>query len=592
MDMDTLWSSALLLLLQCVCAASRCSFPSEWWGTWYQNGLGEIRITKHSVSHKGRCISSDGKKYLVSDRKCFTCLVFTPQHENLLQYKESFCDNDDNIDKVCGTITGDFQLHTIVKVSGNPIPCPFQGPYTFSYTNESVESCKDPPSEIHACADKSKFIFRYKRCKRMPHTQDIELSFQCMAMWFNGEYFLYGKFSSTGRQVIKKMYRCFMYILYGTRGDMSMSQDATCQGLSSPRFGMNTFELIHRVDQWPRPSCVFPNFLWRSGAWRDVGGEWRMTVEANNEELAIHTLIHPDFLTPGEKTPETQLRARCLDQVLDEATPMSPALREVHVLTYATNHSCESSYRCVRLKQRADQVFEMRIGDATDDTYLACQDAFFTNSETRIFFPHEKETVPCPMNGSYTYQHSDGLCQGSLEIGCEKQGQMLIHASCPSRKHSAEILKCYRTWREGTRQYAIAGRPGNLYTPVGCLMFEEKGQEQRLTEVDCGPRAGISVMNQDIDYSITSDREDCSTRQPDAPYFPQGPDGRTRSPRVRWNPGVTSTSRPGGGRGGEGEKDRTDLTTKVRVINNSNPRTCASCIVCLCALLTVLLNER
>ncbi|KAL8580562.1 hypothetical protein ACOMHN_058005 [Nucella lapillus] len=294
-------------------------------------------------------------------------------HHSSRANRPGFCDNDDNIDKVCGTITGDFQLHTIVKVSGNPIPCPFQGPYTFSYSNESEDRCTEPPSEIHACADKSKFIFRYKRCKRIPHTQDVELSFQCFAMWFNGEYFLYGKFSSTGRQVIKKMYRCFgpklgcllvevsdtallfllllyntrlhvsifakMYILYGTRGEMSMSQDATCQGLSSPHLGMNTFELVHQVDQWPRPSCVFPNFLWRSGAWRDVGGEWRMTVEANNEELAIHTLIHPDFLTPGEHSPETQIRVRCLDQVLDQATPMSPALREVHVLTYATNHS-------------------------------------------------------------------------------------------------------------------------------------------------------------------------------------------------------------------------------------------------------------
>ena len=62
---------------------------------------------------------------------------------------------------------------SLSAVSGQPVPCPFQGPYSFSYTNESVESCKDPLSEIHACADKSRFIFNYKRCKRLPHTQDI-----------------------------------------------------------------------------------------------------------------------------------------------------------------------------------------------------------------------------------------------------------------------------------------------------------------------------------------------------------------------------------------------------------------------------------
>lgn len=64
-------------------------------------------------------------------------------------------------------------LPSVGAVSGQPVPCPFQGPYTFSYTKESAESCKDPQSEIQACADKSRFIFNYKRCKRLPHTEDI-----------------------------------------------------------------------------------------------------------------------------------------------------------------------------------------------------------------------------------------------------------------------------------------------------------------------------------------------------------------------------------------------------------------------------------
>lgn len=63
---------------------------------------------------------------------------------------------------------------SLTAVSGHPIPCPFQGPYFFSYTNETLEECDEPRSEIHACADKSRFIFSYRQCIHLPHqTHDI-----------------------------------------------------------------------------------------------------------------------------------------------------------------------------------------------------------------------------------------------------------------------------------------------------------------------------------------------------------------------------------------------------------------------------------
>ncbi|KAK7488453.1 hypothetical protein BaRGS_00020238, partial [Batillaria attramentaria] len=575
----------------------------------------------------------------------------------LAAIEKSYCVNDDNLASVCSAITGDFPLHTIVKVTGQPIPCPFQGPYFFSYTNGSVEEwCRDPSSEIKACADKSRFIFNYKRCKELSYTRDTELTFQCLATWFNGlEQYLYGKFTATGRPDRNRMYRCFMISLYGTRGDMSMSQDATCQGLSHPTFGMNTFSLQYRKEEWPQPECVFPSWLGRGQAWRDVGGKWRMTVDSDGEELSLHDLLHPDFLVPGELTPATLLRVRCLELTTfaDSKTAAHNTLPEVHVLTFATNDSCTpspippfsvvcsyrqaphrridfrstagsgdmcicadgytsrqsvSTHRCVRLKQRAERVFEMRIGAATDDTYLACQDTFFTNSRTHVFFPHEEEGVQCPRMGSYTYRERKGDCTGSLDIGCEHQSQMLLHATC-SREQTAEILQCYQTWIESSQMYVIISRPGDTYSPAYCLtssdvvllkafgffsltpkqVFKQTTTGYTLQEAaDCGS-GGIHIMNRPVDYIVNSPKKTCERRKLPAPYHPvrQGETDDTKIERSD----LTSTSRPQGTKPGHSSQSPTDLT-KVKLINNSNTRTCAIDMIFLCTLLTVVLNER
>jgi hypothetical protein len=89
-------------------------------------------------------------------------------------------------------------------------------------------------------------------------------------------------------------------------------------------------------EHWPRATCRFPEWLGLKGAWRDVAGKWKMMMEEDNEELALHDLLHPDFLEPGEDASETRLRARCVDLT---PTASTPALREVHVLTFATNDS-------------------------------------------------------------------------------------------------------------------------------------------------------------------------------------------------------------------------------------------------------------
>lgn len=57
-------------------------------------------------------------------------------------------------------------------VPGKPETCPLQGRYSFSYTHNGRGPCSNPQSEIHACADESKFKFIYKACPGIPNTKE------------------------------------------------------------------------------------------------------------------------------------------------------------------------------------------------------------------------------------------------------------------------------------------------------------------------------------------------------------------------------------------------------------------------------------
>lgn len=60
----------------------------------------------------------------------------------------------------------------LFAVPGKPETCPFQGRYSFSYMHNGKGPCSNPQSEIHACADESKFKFIYKACPGIPNTKE------------------------------------------------------------------------------------------------------------------------------------------------------------------------------------------------------------------------------------------------------------------------------------------------------------------------------------------------------------------------------------------------------------------------------------
>ncbi|KAJ8920353.1 hypothetical protein NQ315_012015, partial [Exocentrus adspersus] len=51
-----------------------CYFPARWEGTWFQSGVRQpIVIEGPRLSNKGRCLGSEGDKFLVVDENHYFC---------------------------------------------------------------------------------------------------------------------------------------------------------------------------------------------------------------------------------------------------------------------------------------------------------------------------------------------------------------------------------------------------------------------------------------------------------------------------------------------------------------------------------------
>ena len=66
-------------------------------------------------------------------------------------------------------------------VDAKPIPCPFQGPFKFTY-NRGQGECSYPQSTIDTCTDDSHLQFRFQACHDVPGTES------------RGNFFLYNKY--------------------------------------------------------------------------------------------------------------------------------------------------------------------------------------------------------------------------------------------------------------------------------------------------------------------------------------------------------------------------------------------------------------
>ncbi|GAB1601696.1 uncharacterized protein LOC115218431, partial [Argonauta hians] len=489
-----------------------CKFPVDWQGVWYINGRGEIRIGATNISYLGECIKEREYKYILHDkaRNCNKCIVFTNRTSNLIEYKSGYCHSTDDLLRLCGTITGDSQLHSLVRVPSVPVPCPFQGSYFFRYMNGSI-NCSRPFSQMRECADSSRFKFHFRKCNGNPETTEKVLDFQCLATWNNGDQMLYGKFTGDSLSADQNMYRCMIHDFYASEGTLAMSIDASCQGPQSSRVGPFTMELQRNNEATKayrqRQPCRFLDEFVRTHKWKDLTGRYIIEVEDNMNVFRIKDNIHgfsevPKDSSHGPKAfpyevrrPEIRLVARCVSFKKDSRNEF---------LTYTTNDSCVSKYQCVKIEQIAPALIKMTIGTGYNDANDACKHLHRVTSSTLYLLPAESKPSPCPMGGIYAYKDFKPSCVGSISIGCHNENEIEIEASCPPKRKTIEILQCLYSWRNDHILHLITQRPtAGTRTTGYCLTFADSMDEMDLYSDPTCSTDKLMIMNKTLRIHLT-----------------------------------------------------------------------------------------
>lgn len=58
------------------------------------------------------------------------------------------------------------------RLDAEPIDCPLQGPFTFSY-DRGYGECRYPESNLDSCTQTSRLLFNYQACPDVPKTESV-----------------------------------------------------------------------------------------------------------------------------------------------------------------------------------------------------------------------------------------------------------------------------------------------------------------------------------------------------------------------------------------------------------------------------------
>ncbi|XP_053667250.1 uncharacterized protein LOC128716355 [Anopheles marshallii] len=440
---------ALFLILGCCDAAKQevlqsgtgCAFPKRWEGQWFQSGVQQpITIEGSTLSTRGRCIASEGDKFLlVNGKGCHRCVVIYQKHINILQYKESECEdfytgqlnpaampihsvlksdrglahpnmnghsrisssdpymrsNEDSdncmgckgretLHYLCEQIPGDALLYSMFKINPEPIKCPMSGSYTFTY-NRGHGECRSPVSNMEMCTEDSRLLLSFQACPDVPGTESTVEELTCLAWWKDGNSrYLVGLVSHHHATSNEERFRCFVYEkLSGSDAEYKLAQsgDATCNGLENAEVGSRimTLKKAPLMDR-----CDFP--VWFKGPrfWHALMGSAHYVFDASDGSLHI-------------KKPNGHTVARSLCEQINKQTSS-----EMMVVVHHTM-GCKSGFMCVMFYRRDTHVAELQMGTPTARLEDACTTENFDVHRTPFvtLLANNSETQLCPLEGQY-----------------------------------------------------------------------------------------------------------------------------------------------------------------------------------------------
>ena len=114
------------------------------------------------------------------------CVVMFYQHKNVLQYREGWeCyPEEGNCDpqQMCEHVSADKPLYSMFRLDADPIRCPFDGEYQFTYRTSSVKNeCNAKMSNAHSCTDPNWMMLNFQSC--VDQTEATQQRMKCVGQW-------------------------------------------------------------------------------------------------------------------------------------------------------------------------------------------------------------------------------------------------------------------------------------------------------------------------------------------------------------------------------------------------------------------------
>lgn len=427
----------ITVFLQIQSACSLCNMPTAWHGLWYQRGMNSLlEITIDHIQTKGRCqdVLPVQQYYLFNDRinRCTRCLLFIDRHPNLLQYRESECNDADELSSVTlcpNMIAPDAPLYTLYRNNSKSQLCPIQAP--FLLTNLIKDGIKCPQSSssssyISECANDHQFRLHLSPCLSFHQTFDLQLT--CMATWIEG----FNTYFVTRIHSKYNHYACFYFNTkqkdLSSTFSLSMATDDSCRSLNSKQLTTvmtlsSKNGRINTIDT--NNSCTFPNDI-QQYQWYSLNRTIQMLI--NNENIELINL----------KTNEKYQRFHCL-QTIDSTN--------YRIRTFT---NCNVKDQCLRLIRRADNVLELILNNCYDNQ----------TSQSLIFLTKTRSISSCSISiGHFLlesiidhhHQHHSVILRNQpkqISVGCEHRQKLMIHQiGTDLRSSLTQTDTCLASWQ-------------------------------------------------------------------------------------------------------------------------------------------------
>ncbi|CAB3371987.1 Hypothetical predicted protein [Cloeon dipterum] len=475
---------------------SNCSFQERWTGKWFHSGMVNLlHVNSSFIENKGVCVENEGDKYILEDKSegCFRCVVIHEKHPNVLQYKETYCETRrSSLDSMCNQIPGDASLLSMYRSDATPEPCPFKGPFSFTYSRGSGE-CARPVSRVDSCITDSRIRLRYQACADVAGSESSSEELQCLATWKDGNTrYLVGKLSHKMATTDEDRYRCFVYERnaheHPVTFRVAQSGDATCNGLLSATEGSRTMKLTKEVHS---THCRYPTWVTDHHHWHTL--DYKQSFQFSHKNATLRISNDSDSENAGK-----EMRVVC--HSINESGEKQVTLT-AHVTV-----GCESGYVCMVFHRRDGHVIELQ---QTSNFAPAADEACHPNNFNAAALPFATlitatpKPRTCPSIGRYNVlgvNRDDGKaasrrtgaasgaareanCADDIEsmfVGCSKSENLEFHSACTS--DSVSSFACHGSWEDNGTNYLIASPLSRRSTgpPRFCFIYteNEKGHLQ------------------------------------------------------------------------------------------------------------------